>query len=150
MEEMARKEGDKDNTIALAQEILAKAHPDAVAVIRHWITIIQSRWEEVMAWANQREHRLNEHLSNLREMASLLDELLAWLAIAEKTLVSLEAEPIPDDLPVVEGLIKEHQEFMEDLNKRTPEVDRVCKTKQPSRAGAPKERKPSRNKSISS
>ena len=48
-----RKEGDKDNTIALAQEILAKCHPDAVPVIRHWITIIQSRWEEVMAWANQ-------------------------------------------------------------------------------------------------
>ena len=53
MEEMMRKEGDKDNTIALAQEILAKCHPDAVPVIRHWITIIQSRWEEVMAWANQ-------------------------------------------------------------------------------------------------
>ena len=48
-----RKEGEKDNTIALAQEILAKCHPDAVPVIRHWITIIQSRWEEVMAWANQ-------------------------------------------------------------------------------------------------
>ena len=50
---MKRKEVDKDNTIALAQKILAKAHPDAVGVIRHWITIIQSRWEEVMAWANQ-------------------------------------------------------------------------------------------------
>ena len=50
---MIRKEGDKDDTLALAQDILGKAHPDAVAVIRHWITIIQSRWEEVMAWANQ-------------------------------------------------------------------------------------------------
>ena len=140
---MARKEGDKENTIALAEEILAKAHPDAVAVIRHWIAIIQSRWIEIIALANQREHRLNEHQLNLREMASLLEELLAWLVIPENALVSLEAEPIPDDLPVVEGLIKEHQELMEDLNKRTPEVDRVCMTQQPSRAGAPKERKPS-------
>ena len=48
-----RKEAEKEDTIALAQEILAKCHPDAVPVIRHWITIIQSRWEEVMAWANQ-------------------------------------------------------------------------------------------------
>jgi len=143
MEEMARKEGDKENTIALAEGILAKAHPDAVAVIRHWIAIIQSRWVEIMALANQREHRLNEHELTLREMASLLEELLAWLVIPEKALVSLEAEPIPDDLSVVEGLIKEHQELMEDLNKRTPEVDRICMTQQPSRAGAPKERKAS-------
>lgn len=150
MEEMIIKEGDKEKTIALAQEILGKCHPDAVTVIRHWINIIQSRWDEVLAWANQREHRLNEHLANLRETASLLEELLAWLAIAEKTLTSLEAEPIPDELPVVEGLIKEHQEFMEDMAKRTPEVDRVCKPKQQPARAPPKERKPSRNKSITS
>ena len=53
MEEMIKKEADKEDTIALAQEILGKCHPDAVTVIRHWITIIQSRWEEVTAWANQ-------------------------------------------------------------------------------------------------
>ncbi|XP_059350790.1 microtubule-actin cross-linking factor 1, isoforms 1/2/3/4/5-like isoform X2 [Daphnia carinata] len=151
LEEVIKKETDKDDTLALAQDILGKAHPDAVPVIRHWITIIQARWEEVMAWANQREHRLNEHLRNLREMASILEELLAWLATAERTLVSLEAEPLPDDLPIIEGLIKDHQEFMEDMAKRQPEVDRVCKTKQAPRANPPgKERKPSRNKSTSS
>lgn len=53
LEEVVKKEADKDDTVALAQEILGKCHPDAVSVIRHWITIIQSRWEEVMAWANQ-------------------------------------------------------------------------------------------------
>lgn len=104
-----------------------------------------------MSFSAQREHRLNEHLRNLREMASLLEELLAWLATCEKTLTTLEAEPIPDDLPTVENLIREHQDFMEDMAKRQPEVDRVCKTKQPARANpqANKERKPSRNKSIS-
>ena len=53
LEEVIKKEADKYDTIALAQDILGKCHPDAVAVIRHWITsIIQSRWEEIMAWAN--------------------------------------------------------------------------------------------------
>ncbi|XP_046442953.1 dystonin-like isoform X8 [Daphnia pulex] len=152
LEEVIKKEADKDDTLALAQDILGKAHPDAVSVIRHWITIIQSRWEEVMAWANQREHRLNEHLRNLREMASILEELLAWLSTAEKTLITLEAETLPDDLPIIEGLIKDHQEFMEDMAKRQPEVDRVCKTKQPPRNNQPGkiERKPSRNKSTTS
>jgi hypothetical protein len=43
-------------------------------------------------------------------------------------------------------MIKDHQEFMEDMAKRTPEVDRVFKTKQAptSRANQPsKDRKPS-------
>jgi hypothetical protein len=53
MREMAEKEREKDNTIALAQQILAKAHPDGATVIKHWITIIQSRWEEVSTWAKQ-------------------------------------------------------------------------------------------------
>ena len=100
---------------------------------------------------SQRENRLGEHLKNLRDAAALLEELLAWLASAEKTLTALEAEPLPDDLPVVEGLIKDHQEFMEDMAKRQPEVDRVCKTKPATRINATaKERKPSRNKSTAS
>lgn len=45
--ELKEKKRDKDDTIALAQSILGKAHPDAVSVIKHWITIIQSRWDEV-------------------------------------------------------------------------------------------------------
>lgn len=53
MREMNDKEKEKDSTIALAEKILAKAHPDGAAVIKHWITIIQSRWEEVSSWAKQ-------------------------------------------------------------------------------------------------
>lgn len=53
MREMTEKEHEKDNTIALAQHILVKAHPDGATVIKHWITIIQSRWEEVSTWAKQ-------------------------------------------------------------------------------------------------
>lgn len=45
--ELKDKQRDRDDTVALAHAILAKAHPDAVTVIKHWITIIQSRWDEV-------------------------------------------------------------------------------------------------------
>lgn len=53
MRELTEKEYEKDATIVLAQRILGKAHPDAVSVIKHWITIIQSRWDEVSTWAKQ-------------------------------------------------------------------------------------------------
>ncbi|XP_071449100.1 microtubule-actin cross-linking factor 1, isoforms 1/2/3/4/5 isoform X30 [Hetaerina americana] len=137
MREMAEKEVEKDSTIALARSILEKAHPDGITVIKHWITIIQSRWEEVSTWAKQREHRLRDHLGSLRDLDSLLEELLAWVAGLEGTLVALEAEPLPDDQKVLESLIDDHKEFMENAAKRTPDVDRVCKSRQVKAAQVP-------------
>ncbi|XP_067144018.1 microtubule-actin cross-linking factor 1 isoform X2 [Centruroides vittatus] len=127
MEEMTEQEVHKDNTISLAQEILQKCHPDGVSVIRHWITIIQSRWEEVFVWARQREQRLQDHLRSLRDIMDLLEELLAWLIGAEASLTALEAEPLPDDIPTLEQLIKDHQGFMDDMSKKQPDVERVTK-----------------------
>lgn len=31
----------------LGQEILKRAHPDAITTVKHWLTILQARWEEV-------------------------------------------------------------------------------------------------------
>jgi len=53
MRELLKKEVEKDETLELARSILDKAHPDAVNVIKHWISIIQSRWEEISSWALQ-------------------------------------------------------------------------------------------------
>ncbi|PNF19350.1 hypothetical protein B7P43_G06713, partial [Cryptotermes secundus] len=148
MREMAEKEHEKDATITLAQQILGKAHPDGATVIRHWITIIQSRWEEVSTWAKQREQRLTEHLRSLHDLEGLLEELLAWLSGLEGTLLTLETEPLPDDIPTLESLISDHREFMENTSKRQPEVDSVCKSRQQvkpqSATQQTKDRKPSR------
>lgn len=47
LRELKEKEREKDDTLNLANRILSKAHPDGATVIKHWITIIQTRWEEV-------------------------------------------------------------------------------------------------------
>ena len=90
MMELREKEKDKDFTIDLAQDILKKAHPDAVPIIKHWITILQSRWDEVAQWALQRSDKLEEHLRQLKELLALLDELMQWLIGKEQNLVVLE------------------------------------------------------------
>merc|ERR1719322_2266370 len=110
MAELREKEKDKEYTLNLAQEILAKCHPDAVNVIKHWITIIQSRWDEVASWALQRRDKLDEHMKALRELLALLDELMQWLIGKERVLTDLEKEDLPDDLEVIHQLIDEHQE----------------------------------------
>lgn len=46
---------------------------------------------------------------SLRNADELLEELLAWLAGLEKTLISLESEPLPDDIETIEALIEDHK-----------------------------------------
>ncbi|XP_032688473.1 microtubule-actin cross-linking factor 1 isoform X36 [Odontomachus brunneus] len=130
LRELQAKEIEKDNTLELAHIILGKAHPDGAAVIKHWITIIQSRWEEVATWAYQRNQRLENHMQGLQDLDNLLEELLAWLEGLENTLNALEAEPLPDDRATLEMLIADHREFMENTSRRQNEVDRVCKARQ--------------------
>ncbi|XP_063629072.1 uncharacterized protein LOC134800529 isoform X6 [Cydia splendana] len=128
--ELKEKKRDKDDTITLAQSILGKAHPDAVTVIKHWITIIQSRWDEVWQWAMQRGGKLETHMQSLKDLDTVLEELLQWLMGLENTLLSLEAEPLPESIELLEGLIEDHKELMENTQKRQNEVDRVCKAYQ--------------------
>ncbi|XP_026332684.1 uncharacterized protein LOC113239782 isoform X5 [Hyposmocoma kahamanoa] len=128
--ELKEKQRDKDDTITLAHSILGKAHPDAVTVIKHWITIIQSRWDEVWQWAMQRGSKLETHMQSLKDLDLVLEELLQWLIGLENTLLSLEAEPLPESIELLEGLIEDHKELMEHTQKRQTEVDRVCKAYQ--------------------
>merc|ERR1719273_2313158 len=143
MAELREKEKDKDFTLNLAHDILAKCHPDAVSVIKHWITIIQSRWDEVASWALQRYEKLQDHLKELKDLLALLDELMQWLIGKENTLVELEAEPLPDDLAVIQTLIEDHQGSMDNLSSRQPEIDAVCKPMRP-KSQAPNSRRASK------
>merc|ERR550532_2284259 len=145
MIELKEKEKDKDFTIDLAEEILKKCHPDAVQVIKHWITIIQSRWDEVASWALQRQERLEDHKRQLQELLALLDELMQWLIGKEQHLTVLEQEPLPDDLEIIRELIVEHQGFMDGLTERQPEIDNVCKPMRP-KSTAPSSRRTSKAK----
>ena len=58
--------------------------------------------------ADQRSQRLQEALRNIRGNAALLEELLTWLTEAQALLATKEKDPIPEDLTVVEALVKEH------------------------------------------
>ncbi|XP_022254698.1 microtubule-actin cross-linking factor 1-like [Limulus polyphemus] len=127
LEQLNEQEENKNNALVLAQEILTHCHPDAIIIIRHWITIIQSRWEEVYIWTRQRDRKLQDHLQSLQDITGLLDELMSWLLEAESSLTGLEAEPLPDNMPALEHLITDHQVFMADMTKHQPEIDRVTK-----------------------
>ncbi|XP_058067025.1 microtubule-actin cross-linking factor 1 isoform X1 [Anopheles bellator] len=143
MKELREKEYDKEDTIGLANSILGKAHPDAIPIIKNWISIIQSRWDEISQWAFSRQSKLEAHLKDLQDLDESIEELLAWLAGLEATLLNLETESLPDEIPPLEVLIADHKEFMENTARRQGEVDRACKPRQPP-PGLKETRKPSR------
>lgn len=128
--ELRIKEPEKDQTLDLAHSVLSKAHPDAVNVIKNWIKVIQSRWEEVSQWALQRYQKLTSHMQSLRDLDECLEELIAWLLSLENTLNALRHEELPKDIPATERLIADHKEFMENTQRRQGEVDRICKARQ--------------------
>jgi len=127
MRKLASQGQAKDQTLKLARDILNQCHPDAEPVIKHWINIIQSRWDEIDAWANQRGQRLNDHLRSLLDILELVEELIGWLTKHEGRLLSEEADPLPENANQLESMIDQHSAFMDELRRREPEVDRVVK-----------------------
>ncbi|XP_062386268.1 microtubule-actin cross-linking factor 1 isoform X13 [Sardina pilchardus] len=128
MRTVEEKRGDVTRAAGMGEAILTVCHPDCITTIKHWITIIRARFEEVLTWAKQHEQRLDTALKELQHNASLLEELLSWLQWAETTLVQRDTEPLPQDIPQLKSLITEHQVFMEEMTRKQPDVDRVTKT----------------------
>ncbi|XP_041069007.1 microtubule-actin cross-linking factor 1 isoform X4 [Carcharodon carcharias] len=128
MKNVEEKRVDVNKAAGMGEAILAVCHPDCVTTVKHWITIIRARFEEVLTWAKQHQQRLATALSELVTNAELLDELLAWLQWAETTLVQRDQESMPKDIEQVKTLITEHQSFMEEMTRKQPDVDKVTKT----------------------
>ncbi|XP_078504101.1 dystonin isoform X2 [Lissotriton helveticus] len=114
--------------VTMGEEILTICHPDSITTIKHWITIIRARFEEVLAWAKQHQQRLAGALAEVISKQELLEELLGWLQWAETTLNEKDKEDIPEEIDEVKLLIEEHQSFMEEMTRKQPDVDKLTKT----------------------
>ncbi|TSK31439.1 Microtubule-actin cross-linking factor 1, isoforms 1/2/3/5 [Bagarius yarrelli] len=128
MQTVEEKRVDVNKAAGMGEAILAVCHPDCITTIKHWITIIRARFEEVLTWAKQHEQRLEAALAELLNNATLLEDLLSWLQWAETTLVQRDTEPLPQDITQLKTLITEHQVFMEEMTRKQPDVDKVTKT----------------------
>lgn len=128
MKKLEEKRAELNKATGMGDALLAACHPDSITTIKHWITIIQARFEEVLAWAKQHQQRLAGALAGLIAKQELLENLLAWLQWAETTLTEKDKEVIPQEIEEVKTLIAEHQTFMEEMTRKQPDVDKVTKT----------------------
>nr|XP_012418567.1 PREDICTED: dystonin isoform X2 [Odobenus rosmarus divergens] len=128
MKKLEEKRAALNKATSMGDAVLAICHPDSITTIKHWITIIRARFEEVLAWAKQHQQRLASALAGLIAKQELLEALLAWLQWAETTLSDKDKEVIPQEIEEVKALIAEHQTFMEEMTRKQPDVDKVTKT----------------------
>ncbi|XP_059967264.1 LOW QUALITY PROTEIN: dystonin-like [Mesoplodon densirostris] len=128
MKRLEEKRAALNKATSMGDTILAICHPDSITTIKHWITIIRARFEEVLAWAKQHQQRLASALAGLIAKQELLEALLTWLQWAETTLSDRDKEVIPQEIEEVKALIAEHQTFMEEMTRKQPDVDKVTKT----------------------
>lgn len=57
MKKVEEKRVDVNAAVAMGEVILAVCHPDCITTIKHWITIIRARFEEVSPWFWRRTTR---------------------------------------------------------------------------------------------
>ncbi|KAM4042412.1 dystonin isoform 5-T5 [Anomaloglossus baeobatrachus] len=128
MRKVEEKRSELIKGASMGEAILTICHPDSITTIKHWITIIKARFEEVLTWAKQHQQRLTVALEDLVAKKELLESLLQWLQWAETTLNEKNKEEIPEEIDEVKALIEEHQTFMEEMTRKQPDVDKVTKT----------------------
>ena len=113
--EISKHEGALQECMTLGRDILARCHPDATTTVKHWLAVLQSRWDDVTAWARQRDEKLNNALKDLKDSEALINELMNWLHGAEANLLQQGSTPIPENIPIIEQLLHDHATFQTEI-----------------------------------
>ncbi|XP_055759152.1 microtubule-actin cross-linking factor 1, isoforms 6/7 [Salvelinus fontinalis] len=116
----------------LNEEILSSCHPDSIITLKSWISVTKTRYEEVQIWAQQQGQRIQASLSALEAEREKLQRLLDWISSAEEALNLRDQEPPAESIEHNQELIVQHMVFMEELNRKLPEVEHAtqsCKQK---------------------
>ncbi|XP_066427405.1 plectin [Molothrus aeneus] len=129
---------------SLGEEILSTCHPDSIITIKSWVTVTKSRFQEVLSWAQQQGERLRAQAAALAAEREDTEQLLDWITAAEEALGLRDQEPLPEEAEQLEELSAQHAVFMEELNRKQPDVEKVtksCKRKLAVDLGAPASRR---------
>lgn len=89
-------------------DILRLAHPDAISTVRHWLTTVQVRWNEVKNMSVQRNNRLKNGLEVAKVTSKQIERLMDWIENVAGILSGQNSQPVPENLPIVEQMLQTH------------------------------------------
>uniref|UniRef100_A0A8C8A9M3 EF-hand domain-containing protein n=1 Tax=Otus sunia TaxID=257818 RepID=A0A8C8A9M3_9STRI len=111
---------------------------------------LPARCPQVLSWAQQQGERLQAQTASLAAEREETAQLLDWITAAEEALGLRDQEPLPEEAEQLEELSAQHAVFMEELNRKQPDVEKVtksCKRKLATELGAPAARRLATRKS---
>ncbi|XP_051920542.1 microtubule-actin cross-linking factor 1, isoforms 6/7 isoform X1 [Hippocampus zosterae] len=117
-----------ENIQCLGQKILSSCHPDSKITLKSWMGVTKTRYEEVLAWAQQQGLRIQTVLTLMEEEREEVQRLLEWISSAQEALSIRDEESVPENTEQNQELIEQHCVFMEELNKKLPEVEHATKS----------------------
>ncbi|XP_023266298.1 microtubule-actin cross-linking factor 1-like [Seriola lalandi dorsalis] len=117
-----------ENIQCLGEEILDSCHPDSIITLKSWISVTKTRYEEVQTWAQQQGQKIQANLSALEAEKEEVQRLLDWISSAEEALNLRDQELPPETTEQNQELIEQHTVFMEELNKKFPDVEHATKS----------------------
>ncbi|CAL1610620.1 unnamed protein product [Knipowitschia caucasica] len=115
------------NIQTLGEEILSSCHADSIITLKSWMSVANTRYAEVHAWAQQQGHKIHTTLVALTAERQEIQSLLDWISSAEETVNVRQQEPPAETTEQNQGLIDQHAVFMEELNTKFPEVEKATK-----------------------
>ncbi|XP_037982890.1 maestro heat-like repeat-containing protein family member 1 [Motacilla alba alba] len=83
---------------------------------------------QVLSWAQQQGERLRAQAAALAAEREETEQLLDWITAAEEALGLRDQEPLPEEAEQLEELSAQHAVFMEELNRKQPDVEKVTKS----------------------
>ncbi|XP_075868833.1 microtubule-actin cross-linking factor 1, isoforms 6/7 isoform X3 [Nelusetta ayraudi] len=137
MEALQSQATELQNIHCLGEQILASCHPDSIITLKSWISVTKTRYEEVQTWAQQQGQKIQGSLAALEEEREEIQRLLDWISSAEESLTIRDQEPLAESTEQIQEVIEQHLVFMDELNKKFPEVERATKSCKHKRVSKP-------------
>ncbi|XP_037836259.1 plectin [Kryptolebias marmoratus] len=120
--------GELENIQSLGEKILSLCHPDAIITLKSWLGVTKTRYEEVQTWAQQQSQKIQANLAALDAEKEEVQRLLDWISSAEEALNLRDQESLPETTEQNQEFTEHHMVFMEEMNKKFPEVEHATKS----------------------
>ncbi|KAF6032059.1 MACF1 [Bugula neritina] len=90
IEEVGKQRLSLSETLRLGDDILSKAHQEAVPIMKKWLIILRQHMDNVDTWSANFEKSIQDSLDAISNSSNLIEELLGWLASSEGHLLAME------------------------------------------------------------
>lgn len=118
-----------ERTTFCHDEVMSNCHGSAVKLIQYYNTITVTRWEHAMIRCKDHINSVKIRLNQLHGQEGVIDGLWAWINENHQLITMKNDDLLPRDLPTVDLLIRDHDEFHEDLMRRNAEIEEMAAKK---------------------